>query len=162
MPEGISDPSPLQYLHQLGLLHVLPALLGRVIVPPSVERELQAGKDRGVDLPDLSLLQWVEIRRPVSRPALPLINDLGPGETETLMLALETPEAIALLDDSLARRVAEILNLRFTGTLGLLLDAKSAGLVPAVLPLLDRLHALRFRLAPLTRTALLRLAGEEE
>lgn len=76
------------------------------------------------------------------------------------MLALEAPEAIVVLDDALARQLAEALGLRLTGTLGLLLDAKQAGLVPALAPLLDQLQALRFRLAPQTRTAVLKLAGE--
>jgi predicted nucleic acid-binding protein len=65
-----------------------------------------------------------------------------------------------VLDDALARRVAEVLGLSFTGTLGLLLDAKRVGLIPEVGPMLDRLEALRFRLAPHTRTAVLRMAEE--
>jgi predicted nucleic acid-binding protein len=161
LPEVVSDTSPLQYLHQLDLLYVLPALGGRIIVPPSVEREISIGRSLGFELPDLAGLDWVEIRSPESRPALPLINDLGPGETETLMLALESPEALALLDDLLARRVAEILKIRFTGTLGLLLDAKRTGLVPTVRPLLARLQALGFRVSPHTRLTILELAGEE-
>ncbi len=47
-----------------------------------------------------------------------------------------------------------------TGTLGLLLDAKKIGLIPAVMPLLDQLDRLRFRVSITTRTAVLRLAGE--
>jgi predicted nucleic acid-binding protein len=46
-----------------------------------------------------------------------LINDLGTGETEVLMLGLEL-EAIVILDDGLARRVVEAVGLKFTGTLG--------------------------------------------
>ena len=162
MPEVISDTSPLQYLHQLGLLHLLPALAGRIVVPTSVESELLVGRDLGVDLPDPARLDWVEICRPNSRPALPLVNDLGPGETETLMLALERPGAIVLLDDGLARRVAGLLEIRFTGTLGLLLDAKRKGLISSLRPLLDNLQALRFRLSPLTRSTILERAGEAE
>jgi predicted nucleic acid-binding protein len=160
LPEVISDTSPLQYLHQLGFLHILPALVGRIVVPPSVERELLVGRELGFNVPDLGKLDWVEIRRPTSRPALPLVNDLGPGETETLMLALEMHGSTALLDDGLARRVAEILEVRFTGTLGLLLDAKQKGLVPALRPLLDELQTLRFRVSPQTRSTILDRAGE--
>ncbi len=76
------------------------------------------------------------------------------------MLALEQREAVAVLDDALAREMAETLNLNFTGTLGLLLDAKKAGLIDEVRPLLDRLQVLRFRLASHTRAAVLKLAGE--
>ena len=115
----------------------------------------------GVSLPNVTLLDWVIVRRPASEPALPLVTDLGPGETQVLMLALESRDAVVVLDDALARQVAEMLDIRLTGTLGLLLDAKRAGLVPTVAPLLDKLQLLRFRLAPRTRAAVLKLAGEE-
>jgi predicted nucleic acid-binding protein len=150
-----------QYLHQLELLHILPALTEKVIVPPAVVNELNVGRSLGLNLPDLAALDWVEIRHPISSPALPLVTDLGPGETEVLMLALELPKAVVILDDALARRVAETLGIHLTGTLGLLLDAKKAGLIPAVKPVLNQLQALRFRLAPHTRLAVLKLAGEE-
>lgn len=77
-----------------------------------------------------------------------------------MILALESREAIIVLDDALARRVAATLGLRMTGTLGLLLDAKRAGLIPAIAPILDQLQALRFRLASHSRSAVLALAGE--
>ena len=47
-----------------------------------------------------------------------------------------------------------------TGTLGILLDAKRAGLIDAVAPLLDALQQLRFRLSSSTRADVLKLAGE--
>ena len=160
MPEVICNTSPIQYLHQLDLLHILRALTGGVIVPLAVVDELGEGRALGVNLPDLSTLGWVTVRRPVSEVAVPLVTNLGAGEAEALMLALELREAVVVLDDALARRVAETLGLNVTGTLGLLLDAKRAGLITAVGPLLDQLEALRFRLAPHTRTAVLKLAGE--
>jgi len=160
LPEVICNTSPLQYLHQLGLLHILPALAGEVVVPVAVEEELAIGRKAGVSLADPKTLSWVSLRRPQSQPALPLIHDLGPGETEVLMLALEASDPIVILDDALARRCAETLRLRLTGTVGLLLDAKRAGLIERVAPCRDRLQALRFRLSPQTRAAVLRLAGE--
>jgi len=160
LPEVICNTSPIQYLYQLGLLHVLPALATQVIVPPAVAEEVAIGRAAGVSLPDLAVLEWVTVRRPVGELALPLVTDLGPGETAVLRLALELPEAVVVLDDALGRRVAETLGLRLTGTLGVLLDAKHIGLVTAVAPLLDQLQALRFRLAPHTREAVLKLAGE--
>jgi len=99
-------------------------------------------------------------RRPVSVSALPLITDLGPDETEVLMLALESQDAMAILDDALARRVAESQGIRIIGTLGLLLNAKQAGHVSSIREYVDQLEALRFRLAPHTRAAVLKLAGE--
>lgn len=160
MPEIICNTSPLQYLHQIGLLDVIKALVGHLTVPPAVVTELAEGRARGVNLPDLSRQSWISVRSPLSSAASPLVTDLGPGETQVLMLALESSDAIVVLDDALARQLAEALGLRLTGTLGLLLDAKRAGLLSAVGPWLDQLQTLRFHLAAHTRAAVLRLAGE--
>lgn len=131
-----------------------------MIVPQAVVDELAIGRAQGLNLPDPSALAWVTVRRPASAVALPLVTDLGSGETEVLMLALELPDVIAILDDGLARQVAEMRGIRLTGTLGLLLDAKRAGLIPSVRPLLDQLQALRFFVSATTRAAVLDLAGE--
>jgi predicted nucleic acid-binding protein len=150
LPDVICNTSPLQYLHQLGLLHILPALVD----------ELSEGRARAMSLPDPTALDWVTIRSPASALALPLVTDLGPGEVAVLALALELRDAVVVLDDALARQMAETLSLRLTGTLGLLLDAKRVGLVPTIAPLLDQLQDLQFRLASHTRIAVLKLAGE--
>lgn len=161
MPEVISDTSSLQYLHQLGLLNLLPRLVGRVIIPQAVFDELEAGRALGHDLPDITSLAWLDVRAPSSsqRIASP---QLGRGEIEVLALALELPEggAVVIIDDAKARAAAVKLNLKLTGTLGVLLDAKRAGLIAALAPHLDHLDRLGFRLAPHTRSAVLELAGE--
>jgi predicted nucleic acid-binding protein len=158
----ICDTSPIQYLYQLEQLHIIPKLANQVFIPSAVVEEIKIGHSLGVNLPKLEELEWVTVRRPISELALPLVSNLGPGETEVLMLALEMREAVAVLDDALAREMAETLDLRLTGTLGLLLDAKKAGLVPALRPLLDKLQSLRFRLAPRTYSAVLALSGESD
>lgn len=80
---------------------------------------------------------------------------------EVLALGIERPDALLLLDDRSARRHAVALELKVTGTLGILLLAKEQGKLGAVRPVLDRLQALRFRLNPSTRQSVLALAGEE-
>jgi predicted nucleic acid-binding protein len=160
LPEVICNTSPLQYLHQLDLLELLPKLVGRVTIPSAVVAELDAGRKCGVNLPDLSRLDWVDVCHPTSEQVLPLVVDLGLGETEVLALALEHRGAIVILDDCLARQVALTLHIPLTGTLGVLLSAKRASLIPAVAPCLDQLQNFRFRLAPATRNAVLKLAGE--
>ncbi len=76
------------------------------------------------------------------------------------MLVLELRESVVILDDGLARQVAVTCGIRYTGTFGILLDAKHKGLIPCVAPRLDQLQSLRFRLAPHTRAAILKLAEE--
>jgi uncharacterized protein len=160
VPEAISNTSPLQYLHQTDLIDLLPGLYGRVIVPDGVVAELAEGRARGVSLPDPTALAWIELRT-VREPALlPLAADLGQGEREVLAIAKEVEDALAILDDALARRYARLLGIRFTGTLGILLKAKTTGRLPLVEPVLDQLDSLGFRLDARTRAAVLKLAAE--
>lgn len=160
MPEVVCNTSPLQYLHQLGLLHLLPALAAKVIIPPAVAEELAVGRKAGIELPEVERLEWIELRQPMSLAALPLITDLGPGESQVLALALELPGSTVIVDDFLARRTAEALHIPLTGTLGVLLSAKRKGLIGEIAPVLDHLQALRFRVSQVTRTAILKLAGK--
>lgn len=160
MPEAICDTSALQYLHQLGRLDLLPRLIGHIILPPAVVNELAVGRSLGINVPDTNQLDWIEVRTPSSTLALPLVTDLGAGETEVLALALEYAGTPVVLDDGLARSTAKRLSIPLTGTLGLLLDGKRGGHIPAVAPLLDQLEALGFHLATNTRTLVLDLADE--
>lgn len=160
MRELICDTSVLQYLHQLGLVEILTDLAERVVVPPSVVDELATGRAGGFDVPELDSLPWIAVRHPRSSSAEPSLADLGAGESQVLMLALESPDATAAIDDRVGRRAALALNINFTGTLGLLLDAKRSGRIPAVGPALERLQKLGFRVSIRTRSMFLREAGE--
>jgi len=156
----VCNTSPLQYLHQIGCLEIVKQLAAEVLVPPAVVEELSVGHNHGLDLPDVEGLTWIQVREPASAPALPIATDLGRGESQVLALVLEHPGFVAVLDDAHARSVAEALHLPLTGTLGLLLAAKTRGLIPSVSKALDALDAHRFRVSPATREAVLRLAGE--
>ena len=160
MAEVICNTTPMQNLHQVGLLAILPALVGPVLIPPAVDAELAVGRSLGLDLPDPAQLGWLAIRPPARVSSASLPPGLDVGETEVLALALECSNAVVILDDALARRAAQSLGLRLTGTVGLLLDAKRAGLIAAITPVLDTLQSLRFHLSPQTRALVLRLAGE--
>lgn len=46
----VSDTSPINALQRIGHLHLLPAIFGRVVIPPSVRLELQNAKNYGLDL----------------------------------------------------------------------------------------------------------------
>ncbi len=114
----------------------------------------------GTSSADVESLSWIFTRPPASALHFRWLPDLGPGEREVLALALETPNSICILDDALARRIANGLHLQVTGILGILIDAKRAGLIAAVRPLIDQLQMTGFRLAPQTRTAVLAIAEE--
>ena len=59
-----------------------------------------------------------------------------------------------------ARQQAEAIGLKVTGTLGILLRAKQAGLIPAVKPLVNDATAQGFRLSTELHRDVLGLAGE--
>ena len=162
MPVVICNTSVLQYLHQIDLLDLLPALFGQVQIPRAVAAELDEGKRRNVSLPTLEDLSWVTIQPVRDRTLLPLITSLGDGEKEVLALGLEATDALLVLDDRNARRYATAAGLEVTGTLDILILAKERGLLGSIRPALDRLQALQFRLSAETRQIVLDLAGEGE
>ena len=162
MPAVICNTSVLQYLYQIDLLDLLPALFGQVQIPRAVAAELDEGKRRNVSLPTLEDLSWVTIQPVRDRTLLPLVTSLGDGEKEVLALGLEATDALLVLDDRNARRCATAADLEITGTLGILILAKERGLLDSIRPALDRLQALRFRLSAETRQIVLDLAGEGE
>lgn len=159
MPDVVCNTSPLQYLHQAGALGILPALYGRILIPQAVADEIGAGLASGVDLPVLETLGWIGICQ-VARSSWPVPRDIHRGEAEVIALAGSLPTAKLILDDLAARRHARLLGLQITGTLGVLLQAKKAGLLDALLPVVGRLEQSGFRLASSTRKDFLRMAGE--
>ena len=84
MREAICDTSPIQYLHQIGVLHLLAEFYTRTIIPPAVVNELERGRSIGVDLPDVRALPWLTIQVPEGLDKAPTMADLGAGEKEVL------------------------------------------------------------------------------
>lgn len=66
-------------------------------------------------------------------------RELDKGEAEAIALALELGADQVLIDERRGRRIAARLNLRYTGILGILVEAKNRGLISEVKPLLDAL-----------------------
>jgi predicted nucleic acid-binding protein len=157
----ISNTSPLQYLYQVGQLELLPRFYQQVTIPPAVVQELVDGQALGVALPVLSEASWIQVQAPVTASVWQVASTLGAGERAALALALETPNALLLLDDGNARRFGKLLGVRMTGTVGVLARATREGLVPRLAPLLDRLDRLGFRLSAPARAMALTLVGEQ-
>lgn len=156
----IVNTSPLFYLHQVGSLDLLRQLYGTIVVPPAVQTELEVGKRQGIDVPDVNTLEWIHLRPVDSMALVPAIIDLGRGEAEVIALGLETAESLLILDDYLARRIADLHGLKYTGTLGVLVKAKQAGYLPSVTSVLTTLHAKGMRLSEKIINEVLRLSGE--
>ena len=162
MPDAICNTSPLLYLYRIEVVSWLPRLFSEVWTPNSVVRELQEGQQRGYDVLDPGEYKWLQVVDPRSIPSEWLTLDLGVGELATMALALENPHRVVLLDDGLARRIAEAAGLQVWGTLRVLLEAKSLGLTESVEPLIDRLVKMGMWVSYDVRQRVLALAGEKK
>ncbi len=160
MPDAISNTSPLLYLHRIGALDWLRHLFDEVWAPGAVASELEEGRLRGYDVPDLDEYDWICRMESRSVPSEWLALDLGPGELAAMALALENPERVVLLDDALARRVAQAAGLEVWGTLKVLLEAKGSGLIEDVRPCIDQLVRSGMWLSDDIQRRILILAGE--
>ena len=161
MSEAICNTSPLQYLHQLDRLELLPRLLGQVIVPPAVVQEIAVGRSQGMAVPDLAALAWVRVETPARVPEeLVIDRNLGSGERGVLALGVARPDCLLVLDDARARLTAVRLKLRLIGTLGILRLARQAGFITQLRPDFDRLDSIGFCYARALRTGLLREFNE--
>ncbi|MEM9216030.1 MAG: DUF3368 domain-containing protein [Cyanobacteria bacterium P01_F01_bin.150] len=156
----ISNTSPLLYLYQVGQLNLLPKLYGTVIAPDAVNQEPSVGQKTGVDVPDLSRLDWLQIQAISSPPTIPNVIDLGRGEAEVIALGLTNTNSLLILDDQLGRRIAKLYKLRYTGTLGVLIKAKQTGYVETIAPIITQLQHQGMWLAETVIQAALNLAGE--
>jgi predicted nucleic acid-binding protein len=77
-----------------------------------------------------------------------LRQELGAGEAEAIVLALETEAELLLMDERIGRENAHHLGLHYTGLIGTLIAAKHRGLISAIKPYLDDLRKIAgFRVA---------------
>jgi predicted nucleic acid-binding protein len=162
MPERVvvCNTSPLLYLHQVGQLELLKSLYQRIKIPSAVREELRAGAERGIDIPDLERLSWIDVESLQDTALVPVVVDLGAGEAAAIALALSFPTSLLILDDGLGRRIAGLSHLTFTGTLGVLVKAKQSGLLPEIAPVLEALQSTTMYLSRDLILNILREAGE--
>lgn len=162
MHEGpvIVNNTPLVALWTLRRLDLLRDLYGEVLTPTAVHGEFLAVEQvqrRTI----LAAATWI---RPAAlddiRRADTFVG-IGRGEAEVLALALELHARLVIIDDRRARRFAKRLDIPLTGTLGVMLLAKSRGLVATVQPLIHELQMSGIFFSASLVQSVLELAGEE-
>jgi predicted nucleic acid-binding protein len=158
----VSDTSPIVNLAAIGKLNLLPDMFGKVYLPVAVYDEIVV---RGAGQPGSSEIQaapWVEVKQCANPPLLQQIRlELDPGEAEAIVLALELQTQNVLMDEKDGRAVAIRYHLKPIGVLGILLEAKSRGLITSVRQCMDDLKIIaRFYIADSLYQHLLMLAGE--
>ena len=120
MPDiAIVDASVLIALEKIDLLDILCEIYEQIILPEAVLKEFGT--------PAIDCYSITKAQSPIVN-LLAKESNLGMGESEALALAYEKNMKI-ILDDLKARKIAETLNLDYTGTIGLLLKAEELGLI---------------------------------
>jgi len=124
-----SNTTPFIALASIDQLDLLPKLFGEIHVAEAVVEECAAG---GVIwVPDLRSLPWINVVPDDPETEFPLMFDLDQGEKQTILFARRYTADMVLIDERIGRQVAEYLGLKITGTLGILLKAKTMEMIPS-------------------------------
>lgn len=138
-------------------------LFHSVVVPEAVIEEVMMPPARnGQILLSHALDAGTVIRYQVRNRALvdSLLGTLHRGELEAIVSAQELNADYVLLDDRMARRCAQTMQLSTMGTMGILRTAKEHGLIPEIKTRLVRLINGNFRVSPVLYEEILREVGE--
>lgn len=146
----ISDTSCLILLSKIEELELLNKLANEVYITPIIKKEF------GKELPD-----WIIVKSPTDNHYQKILEmDLDSGEASAMALSFELDNPILIVDDLKARRIASRLNIRYSGSFGLILRAKQIGVLPTVRPILDKIKMTNFRISKSLFDAILDQAGE--
>ena len=126
----VVNATPLIALSVIGQLSLLHEMFAEVIVPAAVYEEVVTHGRGRPGAAELAQANWLQIMPP--RGALtiePMLLGLDAGEVSVLLLARELQPDWVVIDERLARRVAQAMGLPVKGTLGILLAATWAELL---------------------------------
>jgi predicted nucleic acid-binding protein len=158
----VSNTSPLTNLAAIGQFDLLSQLYGEVQIATGVLEELNVRGRRWPGYDETSRASWIKQHVVHNQDLIAvLLRDLDRGEAETLALAIELDADLVLMDERDGRRFAQRLGLRPVGVVGILLEAKKAGLLNRVRPCLEALrHDAGFYVSDGLCELALELAGE--
>ena len=146
----ISDTSCLILLSKIDELNLLNKISDKIYITSTIQKEY------GKDLPS-----WIKVKEPHDNHYQKILEmDLDKGEASAIALSLEMDNSIVIIDDLKGRNVAERLNLRYSGTFGLILKAKQLGIIQSVKPILAKIKETNFRFSEKLFELILEQAGE--
>ncbi|HSS78812.1 MAG TPA: DUF3368 domain-containing protein [Thermoanaerobaculia bacterium] len=154
----VVNASPLIVLSRAGRIDLLTLVGTPIHVPESVSSEVREHSDEAARI--LDTIAWLQTVSDAEK--LPLVRswDLGDGESAVLEWAQANRPARAVIDDYAARKLANVLGVPVTGTLGLALLAKQHGLVPLARPIVEEFARAGLYLSDPVVEHALRLVGE--
>jgi uncharacterized protein len=137
----VSDISPIRNLGAVGHLQLLRQLYGEVVTPLAFFREMTVGGAGRLGGMEVQTPEWIKVREVTDRTLVTALQmELDVGEAEAIALAKELAADLLLMDERRGRDIAAHFGLRVIGLLGVLIEAKQRGNIPAVKPILDDLR----------------------
>lgn len=158
----VSNTSPLSNLAVIGQLPLLQTLYPTILIPPIVQAELLCFPEIQPIVSTHITTGWLQIQNPNNLPLLQTLNQtLDPGEAAAIALAVELNADRLLIDERLGRSIATQYGIKIRGIIGILVNAKTQGLILAIQPILDRLiQEAGFRVSQALYDRTLQEAGE--
>jgi predicted nucleic acid-binding protein len=154
----VADASALIALATCDGLPWLDALFGEVLVPEAVFREVTfADKPQAMRLN--TYLQG-KIRQVDMADFVYLDAYADAGETQAMVLYKSAGADYLLIDDKKGRKVAQINRIKTIGSVGVLIQAKKAGLIKHVKPSIDLIIASQIYMSTELINAVLAMADE--
>lgn len=138
--EAVVNASPMICLGKAGLLDVLLSTYDRIIIPQRVIDEIKAGPDNDPAKLFLERGQHFTVAPSVVISDLVIEWDLGAGESAVLDYAARHSPIVAIIDDAAARRCARTLNVRYCGSLGVVLKAHKLEIIKDLSDVLSALQ----------------------
>ena len=127
---GVVNSTPLIALSIVGRLGLLRDLFDQLFIPTSVYDEVVRGGRGRPGSSEVAQADWLVVRQPAETIPLPAeLMGLDPGEIDVILLSKEIQPDWVLIDEKLARQIAQAVGLRVKGTLGVLLVAYRSGLL---------------------------------
>ncbi len=156
----ICNSSPLISLLSIKRIDILEKLFDKIIIPEAVYREVFNSK---VGSENLKESRFLEVGKVKDRKFVKLLRmQLDYGESEVIALALEQGMDRVMLDDKPARKIADKLDLKVIGTLGVLVLAKEKQIIKEIRPLiLTMMGKINFRISKTVLNRALQTSGEK-
>jgi hypothetical protein len=161
----VSDTSPITNLAAIGQLDLLRQLYSRVIIPEAVYNQMVDINKIVPGAVEVKTLSWIQTQTVINSLQVTEIQEnnqsIHLGEAEAIILSLEIKADLLLMDERRGRIVATNYGINITGLLGVLIQAKKQGLIPAIKPLIDQLITqANFRVNPQLYTVVLQASNE--
>lgn len=151
MPKTIlSDASCLILLEKINELDLLHKVFGNIIITREIRDEF------GSPLPN-----WISVQNPSNKTYQKTLEaSVDKGEASAIALAVELQDCLLIIDDLKGRKLAAAIEIKITGTFGVILEAKFSGKISSVKSLLDKIKRTDFRLSEELEEQILRKANE--